>query len=124
MRKREAAFQTQFNLWLRDNYKGSGVFELKQTSKDYLSFDAVKEHQIAGLLAAKHGTLVHKISDETRGYKPFDSFILRNTPAYIVIKYPQGFVILDVDSFMNESSSSIRKSLTYSRALEIAERKI
>jgi hypothetical protein len=117
--RREAAFQTFFNKWLRENYKGSGVFELKQTQTDSISFSAVKEHQIAGLLAAKHGTLIHKLSDETRGFKPFDSFILRNTPAYVVIKYPKGFVMIDIDAFIFEKNNSIRKSLTYSRALEL-----
>lgn len=119
MKKREASFQTQFNLWLREHYEGSGAFELKQTQTDSIPFSAVKEHQIAGLLASKHGTLIYKIPDETRSFKPFDSFILRNTPAFVVIKYPQGFVIIDVDIFVQESTTSTRKSLTYSRALEL-----
>lgn len=120
MNKREAAFQTRFNKWLREHYKGSGVFELKQTQTESIPFVSVKEHQLLGLLSAKHGTLVHKISDQTQGYKPFDSFILRNTPAFIVIKYPQGFVIIDVDIFISEATKSERKSLTYERAKAIS----
>ena len=56
MRKKEANFQTTFNHWLKNVYKRTGAFELKQTQTDSLPFSDVQEHQIQALQAVRHGT--------------------------------------------------------------------
>lgn len=124
MIKREASFQSIFNRWLRREFlqgrSGGWAFELKQTQRDYLPFSAVEEHQLDALLAASHGGLVHKISDETRGYKPFDCFALAGAEAFVVIRYPDFFCLIEVNEFEEEKLVSKRKSLTSERAKEIA----
>ena len=116
--KREANFQTTFNHWLKNVYKHTGAFELKQTSTA-LPFSAVVPHQVEALLNAKHGVLVYKIPDA--GYQnPFDAFCLASVPAYVVIKYPKSFELISIDVWEQEKKSSHRKSLTYGRAREIS----
>jgi hypothetical protein len=121
MSKKEANFTILFRHWLKANPMYSGAFELKQTI-NALPFSDVKDHQIEALMAVKSSKgLLHKISDETRGIKPFDMFYLINADAFVVIKYPSFFVLIDPEDFVLERDIlSKRKSLTGKRAKEIA----
>lgn len=121
MQKREANFTILFRHWLKANPMRSSAFELKQTRTDSLAFNKIQEHQLIALQAAKgeHG-LLHKISDESSGFKPCDLVYLRASGAYVVIKYPRSFSIIDVDGFIIERDISFRKSLTEERAKQIA----
>lgn len=116
---KERSFQTTFNHWLKEKYKRTGAFELKQTKTDSLPFSAVVEHQIWALLAVRHQTLVYKIPD-TGFQNPFDCFCMTEQLAYVVIKYPKGVAIIPIDVWCLESSRSKRRSLTYSRAMELS----
>lgn len=119
--KREANFGKQFRAWVKAQPKlRSAAFELKQTTGTSLPFSAVQEHQICALQAVKTSGLLYKAPDDSRGIKPFDFFYLKHAPAYVVIKYPQGFVVIDVDIFCDEKERSTRKSLTWERSLELA----
>lgn len=121
MIKREAQFQTVFNTWLKKEFKKTAVFELKHTRGCvYLPFSSVKDHQLRALSIAKHGILSYKISDSAIGYKPFDCFCVAGVLAYVVIKYPDCFVGIDIDEFILEKDTSIRRSLTLERARDIA----
>ncbi len=96
---------------------------MKLTKGKSLPFDAVQPHQVTALFNAKNGKLVYKISDESYGQKPFDSFMLVGTPAWVVIMfYARGqktFYMIDIDMWMNEEKMSERKSITEARAKEI-----
>lgn len=117
--KREANFQTTFNHWLKNVYKKTAAFELKQTKTDSIPFSAVVPHQIASLEQVRHGTFVFKIPDA--GYQnPFDCFCMTEMPAYVVIKYPKGVVIIPIDTFVLESKRSKRRSLTWDRAKQLS----
>lgn len=122
--KREAEFQTLFRHWLRANPMMTAAFELKQTRTDSLPFSDVQEHQIFALesVAEKKGKgLLYKIPDDSRGIKPFDMVYLRAARAFVVIRYPKCFCIIDVDAFTKEKRESDRKSLTSERARSIAQ---
>lgn len=119
--KREANFTLRFRHWLKANPGVSAAYELKQTTKDSIPFSDVQEHQIDALQAVKSKTgLLYKAPDDSRGVKPFDLFYLRNTAAYIVIRYPREFHVIDIDRWVRESKTSKRKSLTVIRAREIS----
>lgn len=123
MQKREAQFTQLFRHWLKanPNFTTSAAFELKQTGSNSLPFSAVVEHQITGLQAANSSTgILFKLPDDSRGIKPFDLFYLKDCPAYVVIKYPLGFEIITIGTFLREKAISKRKSLTHSRAKEIS----
>ena len=123
MIKREAKFGTLFSHWLRANRKriSSTAFEYKQTTTNSLAFSAVKEHQIDALLACKSDEgFYFKIPDTSFCLLPFDAFFLRNAYAYVIIKYPKAFYVIDVDDFVAEDKNSKRRSLTSERAEEIA----
>ena len=121
MIKHEAKFQTEFNAFLKTTWKKTGAFELKHTrGRDYLPFDEVKDHQLRALSIAKHGILSYKISDEARGFKPFDCFCMVGEEAYVVIKYPKCFVMIDIDVFNRERIECGTKSLTLERAKKLS----
>lgn len=120
-KKKEADFGLFFRNWLRNNPQCSGAFELKQCD-EYLPFSDVRDHQISALLSAKYSGLLWKIADDSRGVKPFDYFYLRDSSAYIVVKYNNAnfFCLIDVNVFILEKAKSRRRSLTALRASEIA----
>lgn len=127
MIKREAQFTVLFRHYLnRYPPDRSTVYELKQTTTDSIPFADVKEHQIDALMSAKWGDkgLLYKAPDDSRGIKPFDLFYVRQTPAFIVIKFPKLFCFIDVETFIEEKKRSKRKSLTVDRAKEISWRVI
>lgn len=123
MIKHEANFTNLFRHWLMANPMWSAGFELKQTKSDSIRFDAVQRHQLDALTAAGEGEkgLLYKAPDDSRGAKPFDLFYLRNADAYVVIRYPGFFCLIDYDVFKKEEKrTKTRKSLTSERAKKIA----
>lgn len=122
---KEKDFQTKFTRWLRYRYPGVGAFELKICKGLSLPFDAVQPHQISALLAVKNTGLEYKIPDDTRGSKPFDCFRLLGSASVVVMFYRLGtkhFYLIDVEKFVEESTTSTRKSLTEDRAAIIGTR--
>lgn len=118
--KREAKFGLLFRHWLKANPRLSGAFELKQTTRNSLPFNAVAEHQLEALRAVNNDGLLYKAPDDSIGQKPFDYFYLRNAPAYVVVKFPKFFVAITIETFILEKSRSKRKSLLSGRAKDIA----
>lgn len=117
--KHEANFNTIFNHWLKEIYKKTGAFELKQTKTDSIPFSSIVEHQKAALYNSKNSVLVYKIPDA--GFQnPYDCFCMSGVDAFVVIKYPNFFCLIDIDVWIEEEKKSERRSLTSSRAKEIA----
>lgn len=121
IKKREANFTGQFKEWLLKNPMDSSLFELKQTTSDYISFESVKDHQVKALLAASvpGDGLIFKIPDDSRSMKPADMFYLQEVRSFVVIKFPNIFVGIPIFNFLAEKKMSNRKSITSDRALEI-----
>ena len=119
---KESIFQTRFNKWVKARWNKTALFELKVTSKP-LPFNAVLQHQKDALVATKHRSLIFKIPDDSRSYKPADCFCLAKEDAYVVIMYYElrksTFIMIDIDDFLEEEKNSDRKSLTEDRAREI-----
>lgn len=99
----------------------SSVFEYKQTTTNSLAFSAVKEHQVTALLGCKSEEgFYFKIPDTSFCLLPFDAFFFKNAYAYVIIKYPKAFYVIDIDDFISEDKASKRRSLTSERADDIA----
>lgn len=126
MIKKEAKFTALFRHWVlwgkNSAALGSSVFELKQTQTNSIAFSDVKEHQIDALMAVKHNSkgLLYKAPDDSRGIKPCDMFYVKQGGAYVVIRYPKFFVLIDIDVFNTEKTMNKRKSLTADDAKRIA----
>ncbi len=116
--KKEADFSIVFRHWIKANPQYSCALEMKQTSGDSIPFSCVEQHQLDYGMAirSKKGTLIRVQG----GNGEPDYIYLRNTPSYIVIKYPGEFHIISVDTFILEKERSKRKSLTSKRAREIS----
>ena len=123
---REVDFGTKvFKPWVHNNihlFKKThgGTFELKQTETDSLPFSHVEDPQIDASLTVKWGEKGYLIRNLTGTVGAPDYSLYYNSPAWIVIKYPNGFVLIDIETFLEEKKRSKRKSLTWQRACEIA----
>ena len=117
---KEKDFSITFRHWLKANPRLSGSYEIKDTrGKNYLPFSEVGEHQINYGLAINSDKGVLIRVQAISGGEP-DYVYLRNAPAYIVIKYPKFFCIIDVGTFDLERKRSKTKSLTSGRAKELS----
>jgi len=120
MKQHEAKSSISFRHWIEQNPQQAGVYENKDTrGKESLPFSEVTEDQTRFLLRCQSdkGVLVrHQATNAGEA----DYFYYRNSPAWIVIKYPKSIEVIPLDLFLLEKSQSSRKSLTYSRACEIS----
>lgn len=116
---KESKASILFRHWLKANPLYSCALEMKQTSTNSILFSAITEAQLEYGMAIKSpkGVLlrVQAISEGMPDY-----IYLREQPAYIVIKYPQSFEIIDIETFILEKKRSSRKSLTSDRAKAIS----
>lgn len=126
----EKNLQTRITRYVKNRWQhGSAAIEVKITKDKSLPFSAVKDHQIAGLSVAKHGTLSYKIPDTGYDQKPFDMVVFQNARAFVLIMFwtrgCKTCYLIDIDVFLKEKNESEkpkkRKSLTEERAREIGE---
>ena len=116
----EAKFGMKLREWIMKNPRVPCTFETKDTrGKDYLNFSEVKDVQINFGMAikSKKGVLI-RLFPFVEGTPDYGYF--SNSPAYIVIKYPKQFSLVDVETFQIESKRSKRRSLTSARARDIS----
>lgn len=103
--------QTVFKHYLQSQWNnGSAAFELKRTLSDRLPVKAVQEHQVAALLQAYQGTCYYKIPDDSIGAKPFDSFVLQQSLAYIVIGFGaklKDFVLIPIQVWVENTKGKV-----------------
>jgi hypothetical protein len=125
MKQRESSFGTLFRHYLLANPpKLSATYELKQTPSDSIPFSCLEDHQIDASMTVKWGKKGYLIRNESGTVGAPDYSYYYNSPAYIVIKYPSGFVVIDIETWTEEKKRSKRKSLTWDRACAIAGRVI
>lgn len=119
-KKKEADFGVRFRHYVESTTgMPIGSYELKDThGKDSLPFDAVEPSQLAygHMIQSEKGAFIR-----VQGLRGEPDYIyLKLTQAFVVINYPDCFVIVEMDAFVKEKTESKRKSLTSSRAKEIA----
>lgn len=100
MRKLEARFVTKLRPWALKNLP-TCAWEAKHTrGKPFFDCRELKEDQYWSLrAAASKSGLSYKIPDDSAGFKPFDGFILKKVPAYVVIRYDQGAVGIAIEDW-------------------------
>lgn len=82
----ERTLYPKFNELIRTrSFPTTTVFELKICHTERFRFSDVKPHQIRALQMSSNNGLYHKISDQSQGQKPFDSFLIKGAAAYIVV---------------------------------------
>lgn len=141
--------ESDFNTIFRDINTMFGVFELKlckgvvkdsgEIKLDPLAFSRLQDHQRDALLKVSGSNgFFHKLTDppvypnmKTRfnQKRPFDCFFLGGIPAYVVAcwyipRVMKRFDYIEINRFLEEERTSTRKSLTFERSAELAERVI
>lgn len=130
----EKDFQHHFNKWASAKGTTTAAFELKATPGGSLPFSAVQEHQKANLLASKKGRYFYRISDAGNAtgmhiQLPFDCVLLVGVKAFVAIMFNvkrrgnKTFFLIDIEDWIKEEASSVRKSLTEARAGEIGHKR-
>lgn len=122
MKKHEASFGILLRHWFRAN--GISMLtchiEIKDTRKEnsfYFRELAQEQIDVALACSSDKGCLIRNASGTTGSG---DYLFMRNAPAWIIIKYPLGFVFIGIETFVMEKERSKRKSLTWERAQEIS----
>ena len=117
-KQREADFGVRLKRWFEDNPRMTSALEIKQTPNKSIPFSCVSDEQIAYALRiqSKKGAWIR-----VQGVNGEPDYIwLQEEVALIVIKFPEGFYLIPINNFLHERDTSNRKSLTSSRAREIA----
>lgn len=119
LKKREARFSLRFREWIMSHPQFSGSYEIKDSrGKDYINFSEITDEQLnyGRAITGDEGVLIR-----VQGLAGEPDYVyLRNADAYVVVKYPNFFVIIKIDMLVREKVMSSKKSLTASRAKEIA----
>lgn len=127
MKRNESKFGILFRHWILANGKNlmSSTYELKDSAgKDSIPFSCLEDHQIDFSMAIKWGDKGCLIRVEAGNIGAPDYVFFRNSPAYVVVKYPKQFSIIDIETWTEEKKRSKRKSLTQERAEAISWRTI
>jgi hypothetical protein len=112
--------EADFGVSIKEKYDPliTSSIELKDTGeKDYLNFSEVTDAQIAYALAIQSSKGVWVRTLGLNGQP--DYIFMRNEPARIAIKYPNGISVIEINDFLIERNISKRKSLTWERAKSI-----
>ncbi len=118
-KQKEASFGLKLHKFYKENPDYTCAIETKQTETDSIPFSEVKEVQLQWALAIRSdkGVLI-RIAPLIEGMP--DYIYMRDEPSWICIKYPKGFVFISPERFILERDTSKRKSLLWSRAVEIS----
>lgn len=120
----EKDFQTKFNKWLKTLLrKKTAAFELKITRNRRLSYNSLEPHQELALFQATTSELIYKIPD-TGLQNPFDSFILHQVPAYVVVMFracgtQDEFVAIPIKVWLDQKQQAVEKSIPEDLAKKI-----
>lgn len=90
----EAKFTTKFKTWFDYNrhlFPNSAALEFKVTKGNTFNIKKwLKDqgHQLVNLRNSTNGSGVyHKISDQSSGVKPFDSFFIKNADSFFIVYF-------------------------------------
>ncbi len=98
----------------------SAPFELKHAKGPRIYRNDIRPVQIRSLKMSKSPFgLYHKISDQSMGAKPWDSFIMKNCKeAFLVIIFGRSAYFIDIDAWLSATETSV--SLTEDECASIA----
>lgn len=100
---------------------GSAAFELKLVKGNSFPFSKLEPHQERALRMATGNGVYHKISDQSLGSKPFDSFIVKNAEAYVVLCFGKSAYFIDIGVWdLYRETHRDKKSITLKTCQEIA----
>jgi hypothetical protein len=117
--KHEANFSLIFRHWLKANYHKfeSCSFEMKDSrSKNVFLVSELKEEQRNHALACKSDKGNFMRTTGTTGIA--DYIFLRNAYAYIVLRYPKAFYIIDIDDILLFKGKSLKETDAWLMAIE------
>lgn len=122
MIKREQAFTTKFNKWLRYNWSITGPIEVKVSKTGRINIHQFAPHQLSALKACSESKLVWKIPDA--GWSnPFDIVIYANCIAFVCLVFnietSKKFYMINAKTFVKFFKGDI-VSMTEVEAFEIA----
>lgn len=111
-----------FSRWISRNWanRPTAVFELKRTKLPRFNKNLVEVHQIRALKMSSYPSGVyHKISDQSMGAKPFDSFIIKDAKGYLVVCFDRRAYFIDIHTWCDFVED--KTSVTEEECGEISE---
>lgn len=98
LNKREQSISPRVMAWLQDHYHQTIPFEIKATKTGSIPKSAVADHQLKSLLECQtERGFLYKIPDNARIRLPFDGFLIKNTPSFVICVFLTHKVCLAFD---------------------------
>lgn len=105
--------------WAREHLSASALIEIKMAKGDSLPFVRLAPHQKIALQLAAGKGMYFKIPD--CGYQsPTDGFVFKQALAFVAVIFDKEFFFILIQNWCHEEENCKRKSLTKTRAKEIA----
>lgn len=126
MIKHEARAQQIWSQYISANPTFYGNFELKQSQTDTIPWKRWEKksdaHQLEELVKAEQSGYYWKHSDADPRAKPFDCANHKPADSYLVIYWElhKQFTVIRIGDFLAERAYSTEKSISYSKAKQIA----
>lgn len=123
MKKREASQDSLIEAWMKyflKTHRGCVIEAKHSRGKDSVAYDVMEDHQPVFLRAAQEGPFVWKIDDVGYRQKPFDFIGVSDAYSFIAVRFNDFIAIIALDVWEKEKEKKERKSLTSTRARDIA----
>lgn len=125
MKKREASQHSPVEAWVRyflkENKRNCKVEIKHSRGESSFPFAEVEQHQIDDLVSFENlEPFVHKFDDTGYREKPCDVIGVIGGSSFFAVRYNDFIAIISINVWLNEQSKKDRKSITASRAREIA----
>lgn len=121
----EKSLYPLFSRWISSRWAGNGAaaFELKIVPEGRAyRFAQLPPHQERALVMSSSPTGVyHKISDQSMGQKPFDSFVLANAKAYVVVCFDKSCHMVRIGDYQDLRDRCLKASVPESELALVAE---
>ncbi len=106
--KQEADFTTKIRPWIRENLP-TCAWEVKHTRGEMrFNLREWHEHQRDALeaVSSRYG-YCYKIPDDGATYRPFDGFNLKMEPSFVIIAFPEEFLVIEAEKLSTIKEPSI-----------------
>lgn len=112
--KKESDFQIAFAKFIKNKKpRTTEVHELKLVKENQKGFNLKQwrtkyPHQLRGLISSKRNGCYHKLSDQSMGLKPFDSFYIAGADSFLVLYFnaQERFVMVDIEKIFPLTEST------------------
>ncbi len=120
--KLENKLNEEWNRYLREVKDIQGFYEIKRARKNKLFFHQFEPQQLEWMMDIQMSGITWKLSDADIRLKPCDGFHLGPTFSYVVVRFNDCFIAIDMNTFVMYMNNTDLNYLDYDTAKDYAFR--